>query len=412
MRLHRRTLLGAATALAAVAPGRVRAQPAPIKITTIRTPSYEFYTQKATTVLPSVKVEPTLMQIDKMLELFAIQQSAQADSFDIVWTSDAVYAGYAKKGWLEPLDDLWEKYKVEYNLADFPQSVVDGFRYEGKLYAIPTLTNTELLFYRKDLLDEKSIAVPATYADYLAAARKLHTPRRSGVALKLKPVDAAMNTDHYFLNVLGDGWFDAKWNPTFNSARGVAAIEAMRELGKYAAPGFTAQANDENTVLMQQDLVAMQIMWVSRAAQMDNPQRSQVAGKVQFAPAPSGGQRIGYDGLAISRFSKADRDTMFRLMAATTSAPSMREGAAVVIPARNSVLTDPELTAKYRFFPVVQEALKSGRVLPNLPEFAETAEITTRAINQGVVGQSPVKQAVDAAAAEVVELLKKRGYAL
>ena len=411
MRISRRSMLGATLVAPAVLPfRRAMAQAPAIKLTTIRTPSYEYYTQKAPGVLPGVRVEPTVMQVDKLLELFAIQQSSKSDGFDVLWTSDAVYAGWAKKGWLEPLDDLWAKYREEFALDDFPKSVVDGFRFEGKLYAVPTLTNTELLFYRKDLLAEKNIAVPTTYAAYRAAAQALHTPRRSGVAMKLKPVDAAMNTDHYFLNALADGWFDAKWNPVFNNARGVAAIEAMRDLGKYAAPGFTAQANDENTVLMQQDLAAMQIMWVSRAAQMDNAQRSAVAGKVEFAVAPGGGQRVGYDGFAISKFSRGDRDAMFRLMAATTSARVMRDGAEFVIPARDSVLNDPELVAKYRFFPVVQAGLKVGKPLPNLPEFSETAEITTRMINQGMVGQLPIKQALDIAATEVVELLKKRGY--
>ena len=411
MRITRRHLVAAA-GLAAMPVAGARAQAKPINITTIRTPSYEFYTQKATTILPGVKVEPTIMQVDKLLELFAIQQSSKSDGFDVVWTSDAVYAGHAKKGWLEPLDDLWEKYKDEYNFADFPKSVVDGFRYEGKLYAIPTLTNTELLFYRTDLLAEKGLAVPKTWADYRAAAMALHTPRRSGIAMKLKPVDAAMNTLHYFLNQHGDGWFDAKWRPTFNSAKGVAAIEALRDIGKFAAPGFTAQANDENTVLMQQDLAAMQVMWVSRAAQMNNPERSKVVGKIGFAIAPGGGQRIGYDGFAIAKNSKADRDTMFRLMAATTSASVVREGSAVIVPARNSLLSDPELVSRYNFFPVVQEGLRTGKVLPNLPEFSETAEITTRYMNQAIVGQVPTKQALDTAAAEVTEFLKKRGYDL
>ncbi|MBC7637469.1 MAG: extracellular solute-binding protein [Acetobacteraceae bacterium] len=411
MRITRRHLVAAA-GLAAMPVAGARAQAKPINITTIRTPSYEFYTQKATTILPGVRVEPTIMQVDKMLELFAIQQSSKSDGFDVVWTSDAVYAGHAKKGWLEPLDDLWEKYKDEYNFADFPKSVVDGFRYEGKLYAIPTLTNTELLFYRTDLLAEKGLEVPKTWADYRAAAMALHTPRRSGIAMKLKPVDAAMNTLHYFLNQHGDGWFDAKWRPTFNSAKGVAAIEALRDIGKFAAPGFTAQANDENTVLMQQDLAAMQVMWVSRAAQMNNPERSKVVGKIGFAIAPGGGQRIGYDGFAIAKNSKADRDTMFRLMAATTSASVVREGSAVIVPARNSLLSDPELVSRYNFFPVVQEGLRTGKVLPNLPEFSETAEITTRYMNQAIVGQVPTKQALDTAAAEVTEFLKKRGYDL
>jgi hypothetical protein len=45
-----------------------------------------------------------------------------------------------------------------------------------------------------------------------------------------------------------------------------------------------------------------------------------------------------------------------------------------------------------------------------LPEFPQVGEIVTRHVIEAVTGTGPVKPALDAAAREVEELLKKRGY--
>ena len=63
-----------------------------------------------------------------------------------------------------------------------------------------------------------------------------------------------------------------------------------------------------------------------------------------------------------------------------------------------------------RWYPTVARCLDAAEPMPALPEFSETAELSTKRMVQAIVGQMPVKEALDTAAGEVTELLKRRGY--
>jgi ABC-type glycerol-3-phosphate transport system substrate-binding protein len=372
--------------------------------------SLEFYAQAMDKAVPGVRVDMSLMPVDKAFELQTINLSSGSDAYDIIWVNDSQLKRYAKSGWLEPLDAYWTKLKSELNLGDYPESVLDSFRYEGKLYAVPAQVNGMFFFYRADLFQEKGLNPPKTFEDWLSLAAQLNTPRRAGTIMSLKRVDAALNETHYYLNAFADGWFDAKWKPVFNGPKGVAAIERMKALAKFAPPGFTAHANDEAMVTLQQDLAAMGLQWFTRAAAMDDAAKSKVVGKVEWAAPPAGGQRIVVDGYAISKFSRKNKETTFRVLATATGEANQRAIAKEAIPSRTSVLNDADLQKRFRHYPAALAALKVGKPYPPLPEFQEVGDIVTRYVQRAVTGEMPVKAALDAAAAETEELLRKRGY--
>ena len=390
-------------------PARTGADEA-IKVLSNRYPATEFYTKAMQEALPGVKVEVTMMPVDKVLEQTKIALSQASDAWDIVYVNDGIQQLYAKSGWLEPLDELWAKYRAQYTLDDIPDAVLDKYRYGKTLYAVPFNGNTMLFFYRADLFRDKGLRPPTTFEEYVKAAQALHSSTVAGTALSLKPVDAAQNEVHWYFNAFGAQWFDDKWRPTFNSPAGVKAIETMRAVSRFAPAGFTSHANDETTVNFQQGRVAMGIMWNPRAKAMDDPTKSQVVGKIDWVAPPGGGTKLALDGYAISRFSKKNKDTLFRIMAIASDEAHMRQVADVSAPVRNTVLSDPELVKKYRFYPGLLATLKVARPLPPLPEFPQVGEIVTRHVIEAVTGSGPVKPALDAAAREVEELLKKRGY--
>ncbi len=69
---------------------------------------------------------------------------------DVIWTAE-----FANAGWIQP----WEgelKSQVTENVFD---SVVEGASFEGDLYAAPFTSNTQLLWYRKDRVEQ----VPETW---------------------------------------------------------------------------------------------------------------------------------------------------------------------------------------------------------------------------------------------------------
>lgn len=405
-------VLGAAATAGTVIGGKGRAARAagPVQMISHRYPALEHYAAKMQSAVPGVTVNTQLMPFDKANELATIAMSARADTIDIVYASDSTVLKYAKNGWLRPLDDLWEKHRAEFNLDDIPASVLDAYRYEGKLYVLPHTSNVMLFFYRKDLLAEAGKAPPTTFAEYLELARSFHSPMRAGTISCLKPVDASLNETTWYMHAIGDGWFDADWKPIFNSEKGVRAIETLKEITGYAQRGFSSAANDECTLALQQDLAAMGLQWATRAASMDDEKKSRVVGKIDWAPAPDGHARISGDGYAISAFSKQDPELLFKIIATSSNEASMREAAALMVPPRQSVLTDPELGRRYRHYPAVLASLQTATPTPKLPEWYEAGEFISRRVLQAVNGEMEVKAALDTAAAEVEALLKSRGY--
>ena len=412
----RRTVLkGLSAAAVTVGAGvAITSRPAlaadPVQLISHRYPALEFWAGKMKTALPGVDVNAQLMPFEKMGELVTIAMSSKAQTFDIVYVIDSTVASYARNGWLRPLDDLFAKYKNEFNFGDYSDAALKMCSYNGRIYALPGTVNVMMMYYRKDLLDASGKALPKTVAEYQALAKSLNSPARAGAISCLKPTDAAMNEAHWYMNTIGQGWFDDKWKPIFNNERGVRAIEALKESTKSAQRGFVTAANDECTIALQQDAAAMGMQWATRARSVDDPKQSRAAGKFEWAPMPQGHARVLADGYAISAFSKQDPDTLFRIMATATREANMREAAGMLVPPRRALLNDPELRSKNRFYQAAAQAIESGTPFPALPEFYAVGEFISRRILQAVTGEMPTKQALDAAAGETEAYLKTRGY--
>jgi multiple sugar transport system substrate-binding protein len=409
LHIGRRGVITAALAAPVILRRSARAA-ATIQMISHRYPALEYYAEKMRTALPGTQVNTQLMPFDKALELCTIAFSSKADTPDIVYANDSTFLTFAKNGWLRPLDDLWAKHKDEFNLGDIPDSVLNTFRRDGRLYLMPFTLNTMLFFYRKDLFEAAGKSPPTTIAEYRDLAKSFNSPMRAGTISCAKPVDAGLNEAHWYINTIGDGWFDKDWKPIFNDARGVQAIETMKEIVRYAQQGFAAAANDECTIALQQDTAAMGLQWATRAKAMDDPQKSRVVGKIDWAPPPQGRARLGSDGYCISAFSKQDPDTMFRIMATAIGQENMRGAAGLALPPRYALLKDPELTKANRFYPASLAAVETGLAFPALPEFYSVGEFITRRVLQAVTGEMPVKDALDAAAGETTDFLKGHGY--
>ena len=409
---RRRVLQGLSVAGAVVVAGDggpARAA-GPIQMISHRYPALEHWAAKMKTAVPGVEVNTQLMPFDKALELSTIALSAKSDTLDILYASEATVKMFAKNGWLRPLDDLWAKFRAEFKLDDYPASVLEKFSYEGKLYVVPADMNVMFLFYRRDLFEQAGKQPPTTIAEFQALAKSFHSPLRAGTVSCLKPVDAGLNEAHWYMNALGDGWFDQDWKPIFNRPRGVAAIEALKETVKYAQRAYTAAANDECSIAFQQDAAVMGLQWATRANSMDDPKQSRVVGKIDWVVAPGGKARFSGDGYGISAYSKQDPELLFRIIATATNEANMREGAALTVPPRASVLNDPELQKKHRFYPAASAAMLTNVTFPQIPEFYAVGEFITRRVVQAVTGEMTVKAALDAAATETENFLRGRGY--
>ncbi|GAA3238949.1 hypothetical protein GCM10020256_59710 [Streptomyces thermocoprophilus] len=74
-------------------------------------------------------------------------------------------AGVRRGGWIRPLE------RGRFPLDSFLPPVVGTATYDGRLYAVPYVTNAGLLLYRKDVLDREGLPPPRTWAELERDAR-------------------------------------------------------------------------------------------------------------------------------------------------------------------------------------------------------------------------------------------------
>jgi multiple sugar transport system substrate-binding protein len=382
----------------------------PIQMISHRYPALEYFAEKMRTAIPGVTVNTQLMPFDKALELSTIALSSKSDTVDIMYLNDSTFLTFVKNGWLRPLDDLWAKYKDQYKLGDFGEQAISSFTNDGHIYVMPHTLNVMFFFYRKDLFDQAGKQPPKTFVEYRELAKSFNSPMRAGTINCQKPVDASLCETHWYMNTIGDGWFDDKWRPKFNDAHGIAAIETLKEITRYAQQGFAAAADDECMIALQQDAAAMGLEWATRAKAMDDPTKSRVVGKIDWVAPPEGHARVSTSGYAISAFSKQDPDTMFRVIATSASEPSIRGAASLMLPPRKALLADSELQSANRFYAAALASLQTSLPFPRLAEFYSVGDFITRRILQAVSGEMTVKAALDAAAGESENFLKGHGY--
>jgi multiple sugar transport system substrate-binding protein len=77
---------------------------------------------------------------------------------DVIWT-----AQLAAQAWISDLSDRF----TEDVRADYLPGSVEAVTYEGKPYGVPWFTDTGLLYYRKDLLEENGFSAPPKTWDEL-----------------------------------------------------------------------------------------------------------------------------------------------------------------------------------------------------------------------------------------------------
>ena len=93
---------------------------------------------------------------DRTLDLMAL---------DVVWTAE-----FAEAGWALPLSDDPAGLAETDAVTDTLPGPLETATWQGRLFAAPVTTNTQLLWYRADLMD----APPATWDGMLAEAGRLH----------------------------------------------------------------------------------------------------------------------------------------------------------------------------------------------------------------------------------------------
>ena len=103
--------------------------------------------------------------------------------WSIIHTAPGSAAEHGSLGNLYPLNDLIEKYWIEYNLFEIPDSVWEAMTWEGNIYGVPFIANTMHMFYRTDLFEQYNLDPPTTYDGVIEACAVLAGPGTSSSSI-------------------------------------------------------------------------------------------------------------------------------------------------------------------------------------------------------------------------------------
>jgi multiple sugar transport system substrate-binding protein len=344
--------------------------------------------------------------------------TAKTGTYDLIaipglWSLEFIYAGY-----IEPLDTYWSNPDLpSFDIEDYPKSIVDLVSDENHVYWIPHHGTTQILFYRKDLFDKAGFKPPSTYDELFKMAdfftNNPDYPGVYGFGTTARQGEWASSTWCTWIWSWGGDFFDEKWRPIFNDAKGVASLEAYAEaVQRFAPPDCPNWGNEEGGAAMQQGRLAMLQMWPQLAAAMEDPSQSKVVGNVGYAPMPKKElvfPRLGSWGLTISEHSK-NKEWAYRYLVEFNSRENVRNihHSAGMPVCRLSVTK--ELAEKDPLIKAILDSFEHTKERPGIPEIGQIIDVWGLAVSRVVTKDADAQTALNDAAAKIEEILRDGGY--
>ena len=245
----------------------------------------------------------------------AAAMAANPSQYTIGGVANQTLIPLLNDGLVRPLNSLVEEYGQD--LA--PNQLID---INGDIMAVAMMINAQHLMYRSDIFEDLGLEVPTTYDEVLTTAQAIQD---AGVVdYPLGGTFApGFNLGEEFINMylgFGGTFFNDDNTPAINNEQGIAALEMLKSLTEYMNPEYLTADSTVVQQQFQQGEIAMANLWASRAGALDNPEESQVVGKIEFAAAPAaveGGPpatTLWWDGFTIAtNVSDEAAEAAFRL---------------------------------------------------------------------------------------------------
>lgn len=375
----------------------------------------------------SLDVNPYAGSLEKQRNAVRSDKS----EFDLLIVNGIFYPEMYHGGFLEPLKNIDPDFELDsqvYTYGDTPwfdsaNKTVN--RETGDLLTVPVNPNITLMFYRKDLYDEKGLSAPETFEELLANAKMFHNPPEMyGIVQRASRGTVSITWDFFpYINGHGGSFFRDEPNGDFfvtlNSEAGRKALETYVQLAKEAGPENTASLTQGDLIqFLATGKAVHAVLPVAAWAQMDDPNKSIVPGKIDFATLPhaDGFESTPALGHWLAGIPK-NLDDAQKVAALeflkwfqkpeTQIAYAELGGAPVSAAAYESDFAEkPE----NRYMLAMRTASPQAKGLWTIPEGAEIAAVMELGLNRAVAGEITVVDALNSMAKDMEKVLSGAGY--
>lgn len=307
--------------------------------------------------------------------LGAEDSSIDIVGMDVIWTGE-----FANAGWVEEWTGAQKKQVTEKVFAN----VIETASFDGKLYAAPFNTNTQLLWYRKDLVKK----APTTWDQMIEEAEGLkeagtiqvQASRYEGYMVFVNALIESAGTEI----LSGPEEVDLEQQPTEK------ALEVIGKLAGGSAAPPSLSTSDEDSARLAFEAGESAFMtnytFAYASAQAEAPDIGKEMGFARFprvdANTPSKPPLGGFN-LAVSAFSE-NKDVAFEAAACLANDKSQKTAVELdgLPPSRSDLYTDKAVTKAYPgFAQLVKESIEASGPRPTTPAYQDVSLAVQRALH-------------------------------
>lgn len=344
------------------------------------------------------KIEVTQLAEDQLSAQYNTKLNAGSSEIDVMMYRPLQEGKlFAKNKYLM---DLTTKVKdKDFAWDDFQDGPVNAVTYKDRIIGVPLITEREVLYYRKDILEKHGIPVPKTLDELEAAAKKVKaTGSETAGFIARTDKSAAVTQFSSFLYSMGGDWVTKDGKASVNTEEAKKAYALYGRLIKDHGPSTvsTSMSWQQAMAIFTQGGAAFYTEADSLYKNSTDPSKSKVSDKVGFAVFPAGkaGSKpynIPSWALAINEGSKSkDLAWKFILWAAGKEMVASQQKQGLPGP-RKSVWDSPDGTSGFPsdLAQAVKQSLKDGvgHDRPEVLQVGKAREIVGLPIVDGITGK-------------------------
>ncbi|WP_415831164.1 ABC transporter substrate-binding protein [Deinococcus frigens] len=337
--------------------------------------------------------------------------AARDDTLDIFLIDVVRTATFGAAGWAEPLNSYLGG--TDAYLKSFLPGPISAATYGGKLYAMPAFTDSQFLYYRKDLLTKYKAKVPTTWDELSATAAKIQKGeggKMQGFNFQGAPIEGTV------CNFLETLWTAGGDVANVDSAAGKQGLGFLVDSvkSKLSSPASAEMKTDDSRQQFQAGDVALGLNWSYAWAhfQGNSPQPTTVKGNVGVAALPSFGKNAsatctgGWQwGVNAYGQHKKEAVKLLQFMASTNVQRDMAINGAY-LPVRKSLYNDPKVLAANPHFKALYPVVLKARPRPVTPNYPKVSEIIRNNVSAAIAGSKTVDTALKEMQRDLAPLLK------
>jgi multiple sugar transport system substrate-binding protein len=213
--------------------------------------------------------------------LSANDRTVDVIAMDVIWTAE-----FAEAGWVLPLSDDPARRAEADAITDTLRGPLSTATWKHRLFAAPVTTNTQLLWYRPDLMD----APPSTWDAMIGEATRLHAAGKpSWIGVQANQNEAVMVWFNTLLESAGgqvlsdDGRTVTLTDTPEHRAATVRALQILKSVATAPGADPSVTRSDAGTARLafEQGKAALEVNWpYALASMLENA----VKGGVPFLP--------------------------------------------------------------------------------------------------------------------------------